>query len=194
MTKPITPQDIAASKLARMNDIHPPRLLARLFTTDRVTVEVPDLPVPPPATAGKLKVDIPYPVSEQRRTVHRVAVINQDTGFIARSSIPLQVVDPGDTLTVEFGKEHVSRNRLLFDVAGFLGGDHLESAEQEPAEAADSTRLDAVAANLASLNEIVAEMTARFSDDPEFTTMVRELLRGHSHALGFRFQDDEGGS
>jgi hypothetical protein len=162
-----------------------PRLTARLFTTDRVTVEVPDVPFPPPATAGKLKVDIPYPVTSPRRTVHRVAVINQDTGYVLRASIELTTVDPGDIITVEFGAESLSGHLPGFPAWSPFGADD---------KAADSTRLDAVAANLASLNEIVAEMTARVSGDPEFTTMVRELLRGHSHALGFRFQDDEGGS
>jgi hypothetical protein len=48
----------------------------------------------------------------------------------------------------------------------------------------------AIAANLASLNEIMAEMTAVVSDDPGFATLVREALREHSHALGFSFQGD----
>jgi hypothetical protein len=45
-------------------------------------------------------------------------------------------------------------------------------------------------ANLSSLNDIIAEMTAKVSDDPEFTSMVRELLRGHSRSLGYHFQGD----
>jgi hypothetical protein len=96
-------------------DARTPRLTARLFTVGRVTVEVPDVPLPPPATGGKLTVAIPYPAGETARTVHRVAVINQDSGFIARSSILPRVVEPGDTLTVEFGEEHISLNRALFD-------------------------------------------------------------------------------
>lgn len=48
----------------------------------------------------------------------------------------------------------------------------------------------AIAANLASLNEIIAEMTAVVSDDPQFITIVREQLREHSHRLGFSFQGD----
>jgi hypothetical protein len=50
--------------------------------------------------------------------------------------------------------------------------------------------VDAIAANLASLNEIIAEMTAVVSDDPEFAALVRETLRDHSHALGFSFMGD----
>lgn len=58
---------------------------------------------------------------------------------------------------------------------------------------ADHATADAVRANLASLNEIMAEMTAVASDDPDFATLVRDLLRDHSHALGFEFQGDGGG-
>jgi hypothetical protein len=49
---------------------------------------------------------------------------------------------------------------------------------------------DAIAANLASLNEIMAELTAVVSDDPRFSALVRETLRDHSHAIGFSFQGD----
>ena len=57
----------------------------------------------------------------------------------------------------------------------------------------DHAMTDAVRANLASLNELFTEMTAKVSDDPDFTTLVRELLRKHSHALGFEFMGDGGG-
>jgi hypothetical protein len=46
----------------------------------------------------------------------------------------------------------------------------------------------ALAANLATLNEIMAEMTAVVSDDPDFVGLVRQNLRDHSHAIGFEFQ------
>lgn len=48
--------------------------------------------------------------------------------------------------------------------------------------------LEAVRKNLASLNEIIAEMTAKVSDDPEFTVMTVNILRDHSWALGFKFR------
>jgi hypothetical protein len=48
----------------------------------------------------------------------------------------------------------------------------------------------AIAANLATLNEIIAELTVVVSDDPQFAALVRETLRDHSHALGFSFQGD----
>jgi hypothetical protein len=50
--------------------------------------------------------------------------------------------------------------------------------------------LDAVKRNLASLNEIIAEMTAKVSDDPAFTAMTRDILRDHSWELGYEFQGE----
>jgi hypothetical protein len=50
--------------------------------------------------------------------------------------------------------------------------------------------LDAVKRNLASLNEVIAEMVAKVSDDPKFTAMTRAILRRHSWELGFAFQDE----
>jgi hypothetical protein len=51
--------------------------------------------------------------------------------------------------------------------------------------------LDGIKANLASLNEIIAEMTAAVSHEAEFTEMVRGVLRDHSWKLGFTFQGQE---
>lgn len=48
----------------------------------------------------------------------------------------------------------------------------------------------AMAANLASLNEIVAELTAVVAGDPDFAQLVRNTLRDHSHKLGFQFQGE----
>lgn len=99
-----------------MNDIKAPRLTARLFTTDRTSVEVPDVAAPPPATEGKIKVSITYPSGEQSKTVHRVALINQDTGAIARKSVVPVTVSAGDTLTVEFTGDDVISEGLLTPV------------------------------------------------------------------------------
>ena len=52
--------------------------------------------------------------------------------------------------------------------------------------------LDAIRKNLASLNEIMAEMVAAVSPDPEFVTMVRGVLRDHNWELGFEFQGERG--
>lgn len=53
----------------------------------------------------------------------------------------------------------------------------------------DSGRLrDAIAANLASLNEIVTEVTAAVSTDPGFAETVVTVLRDHTWKLGFEFQ------
>ena len=49
---------------------------------------------------------------------------------------------------------------------------------------------DKIAANLASLNELAAELTAAVSDDPEFVQMTRTTLRDHSWSLGYEFQGE----
>jgi hypothetical protein len=55
---------------------------------------------------------------------------------------------------------------------------------------APDPRLEAALANLASLNEIIAELTVKVSDDPEFTAMTVNLLREHTRALGFAFRGE----
>jgi len=45
-----------------------------------------------------------------------------------------------------------------------------------------------VEANLASLNEIIAEMAAVVSTDPAFLEMTVDVLREHTWALGLQFQ------
>jgi len=57
-------------------------------------------------------------------------------------------------------------------------------------EAEGDRLVKAIAANLAILNEIMAELTAVVSVDHQFTALVRETLRDHSHALGFTFQGE----
>jgi len=51
-----------------------------------------------------------------------------------------------------------------------------------------------VAANLASLNEIITEMVQASADgtlaEPEYAELVRDTLRQHSHSLGFKFQGE----
>jgi hypothetical protein len=164
----------------------PFRLTARLFTPDRVTVEVADVPLPPPATAGKIRVAIPYPASEPARIVSRVVVINESTGGVARASVWPRVVEPGDMLTVEFGADNV------FGFPGFSPDrpDQVLAPERTFTGLEDERLVSAITANLASLNEIIAEMTAKVSGDPEFIAMVRRTLRDHSHALGFKFEGD----
>jgi hypothetical protein len=51
--------------------------------------------------------------------------------------------------------------------------------------------LQRVAANLASLNEIIAELVTAGCDDPGFAQMTRDLLRDHSWSLGFQFQGQQ---
>jgi len=50
--------------------------------------------------------------------------------------------------------------------------------------------LDQVMANLASLNEIAAELVDAVSDDPEFAEMTRTVLKDHSWQFGFEFQGE----
>jgi hypothetical protein len=47
-----------------------------------------------------------------------------------------------------------------------------------------------LARNLASLNEIVAELVEKASPDPEFIAVTRGILRDHSHSLGYAFQGE----
>ena len=49
-----------------------------------------------------------------------------------------------------------------------------------------------IAANLASLNEIVTELAGAASPEPEFRRAVRDLLRDHSWSLGIEFQGERG--
>lgn len=49
-----------------------------------------------------------------------------------------------------------------------------------------------IAANLASLNEVVTELVAASSPDPEYRRLVRDLLRDHSWSLGIEFQGERG--
>jgi hypothetical protein len=113
-----------------MSDIRPPRLTARLFTTDRASVEVPDLPAPAPAASGRIKFEITYPAGEKEKTIHRVAVINRDTGAIARRSIMPVVVRPGENLTVEFTADDIISHGLM---APEVGEELLVSALRHPA-------------------------------------------------------------
>jgi len=49
---------------------------------------------------------------------------------------------------------------------------------------------DPVKENLAALNEIIAEMTSKVSDDPDFTELVVRQLRYHSWSLGYEFRGE----
>lgn len=61
---------------------------------------------------------------------------------------------------------------------------------EEPGQAVPQ----AVAANLASLNELIAEVVGKLGDlsmaDPAFVRMATDVLRGHSLALGYQFQGE----
>lgn len=94
------------------DDITPAGMNAVLFTTEGV-VRIYGLPLPPPASGGRLRVSIPYPVTEPQRTVYRISLVGTETGAIARVRMPHVVIDPGQTLTIAIGPESI--------VAGPLG-------------------------------------------------------------------------
>jgi len=80
--------------------------------SDGRTVHVPVVPPAGPASAGRIKVTIPYPAGAPAGSVASVAVTNDDLGVTFRRDLwdPLAVdpyagIGPGDTLTVEFGEE-----------------------------------------------------------------------------------------
>lgn len=98
--------------------LRPPRLSADLATADGRTVHVPDVPPPAePATAGRVRITIPYPRDAARATVTAAAVTNAELGVTFRAVIEPVALEPGDTLTAEFGEEHVS----MAEVARALG-------------------------------------------------------------------------
>ena len=66
------------------------------------------------------------------------------------------------------------------DVASELAATRRKAARQ---------RRRQLEANLASLNEVLAEMAAQFGD-ASFGSTVRDTLRDHSWALGFEFQGE----
>lgn len=149
-----------------MSEPRAPRLRAELTTSDGTVVRVSSVPAPPSATAGKLRVSVPYPADAPEAVIAHVKVVNDDLGTALSTDMhPMMVIRPGDTLNLTFGQGHAG-------------------------DAPGAGRTEMIAANLASLNEIIAELTAKVSDDPEFTAMVRELLREHSHALGYQFQGE----
>jgi hypothetical protein len=169
-------------------EIPPARLRARLFCAGRTSVEVPEVRLTLRASDGLIRFDIPYPEPEEARVVHRVAVINPDAEVIARASVFPRLVRPGETLSVGFSADDV--RGLAFPGFPPERPDAAPAPDPRFTEAEGDRLVKAIAANLAGLNEIIAEMTAKVSDDPVFTELVRRTLRDHSHAIGFSFQGD----
>lgn len=56
--------------------------------------------------------------------------------------------------------------------------------------AAANRDLENIKANLASLNELCAELTRKIADDPDFASMTETVLREHSWLNGFSFQGE----
>lgn len=199
-------------------EARPARLRAELVTEDGTVVHVPGVPAPAPASGGRITVNVPYPVTAPGAVVTGVTVVNQDQGTALKCGIPARHVSPGDTLSVEFtaadsdvvipvpvapGYSFAARVTTGFDGGNHpLKGDLAQCARCAALVLPDSQEthdrhhalIDAVAGNLATLNEVIAEMTSRVSGDPGFTALVRDLLRNHSHEIGYQFQGDGGGS
>lgn len=94
-------------------DLRPARLSADLTMSDGRLVHVPVVPTPKePASAGKIRVDIPYPANAMPGLVISAAVINEDLGVVFRSGFPYTHAQAGDTLTVEFGEESIDAEAL----------------------------------------------------------------------------------
>jgi hypothetical protein len=53
-----------------------------------------------------------------------------------------------------------------------------------------SQQVSRLAANLASLNDIMAELTSVVSVDPGFTQMVHDLLKHHNWSLGYEWHGE----
>lgn len=86
-------------------DVRPARLSADLTMSDGRTVHVPAVPPAGPASAGRIKVAIPYPASAMPGLVVSAAVTNEELGVIFRHGFPYTHAQAGDALTVEFGEE-----------------------------------------------------------------------------------------
>lgn len=151
-----------------MSGPRPARLRAELLTARGTVVHVHSVDAPGgAATRGAISVSFPCPADYPNEALVRVILFNEDLGAVYQTDVPFLLPRPGDAMGFTFGAEP-TRDQVT---AQFR---------------------NAVAANLASLNEIVTELTAAVSDDPDFVAMVRELLRGHSYALGYRPHGEEG--
>lgn len=98
--------------------VTPARLTAGLIMSDGRAVHVPAVPPAEPGAAGKIKVTIPYPVDAPAGLVARVVVTNEDLAVTFRAGIPLVNVEPGDTLTVEFGEESLDAEGFAWVTGG----------------------------------------------------------------------------
>ena len=92
---------------------------------DGRTVHVPVVPPAGPASAGRIKVEIPYPPSAMPGLVVSAAVTNEELGVIFRHGFPYTHAQGGDTLTVEFGEESLDAldAKALAKILGVPGAD-----------------------------------------------------------------------
>jgi hypothetical protein len=97
--------DLSGEAAALPDIVRPARLSADLTMSDGRTVHVPVVPPAGPASAGSIKVAIPYPEGAMPGLVVSAAVTNEELGVIFRSGFPYTHAQAGDTLTIEFGEE-----------------------------------------------------------------------------------------
>lgn len=110
----LTVQEAAATA-----DIGPARLSADLTMSNGRTVHVPVVPTPQePASAGRVKVEIPWPASAMPGLVAAWAIANEELGMRASNVMYSPAhMQAGDTLTVEFGEESIDAG----DIARVFG-------------------------------------------------------------------------
>lgn len=85
------------------DDEFTPVVLAAVLTmTDGRTVTVPDLPTPKPASAGVVRLAIPYPADARWGAVEQV-LIRAGTREFRRDIYPAMNLHPGNTLHLEMG-------------------------------------------------------------------------------------------
>lgn len=107
----------------------------------------------------------------------------------------------------DHGYDYAEKHHRHYDDENYAQGtradlnglqDHVSYLEDELRDEIKAARaeidldLPVIKANLASLNEIVAELVDAVSDDPEFAQLTRDKLRDHSWALGYEFQGEAG--
>lgn len=129
-----------------------------------------------------------------------ICVVTERLGNSSDYSVRIKREDGKNWL---HGEAHNKQVALMLNVSWKLAhGWKLLPAEPDEKAAAtfveDTTTagIRAIKANLASLNEIVAELAQRVAgaSDSEFVELVAGILKGHSFDLGFEFRGERGPS
>lgn len=118
-----------------MTETRVPRLRAELTTDKGHVIRVPSVPVPAPASSGRITVHIPWPPGHTRDiTVVYVKVVNKDLRTALRRDIhPPAVMSQGGTLIVEFEARDVGDIREVKDAFPPAQGMRQKIAEADAA-------------------------------------------------------------